>query len=126
MYVKSYVWSAHAGNGRGSHTGTDTARTGGFGTLNIPREALGYAVQHGGDRHSVVRSSVSTTGNREAYIQRHRNGTLSYSYAQFYPRASGAHGRLTVPAVQNDSALVLFNIPPLRRDHRVSLKRSGT
>ena len=41
IYAKSYVWSAHAGSGRGSRTGTDTARTSGFGTLNIPREAMG-------------------------------------------------------------------------------------
>ena len=53
-YAKCYVWAGDAGNGRGSHMRTDTANTGGFGTLNIPREAMGYAVQHGGDMGSAT------------------------------------------------------------------------
>ena len=97
-YAKSYVWNAHAGSGRRSRTGTDTARTGGFGTLNTPREALGYAVQHGGDRHSVYAAQSQQRETAKSTYDGIGTGQDTYSYAQFYPYANGAHGRLTVPA----------------------------
>ena len=54
-------------------------------------------------------SSAQLSLNYKEPRSAHTQYTTTYSYAQFYPRASGARGRLTVPAVQNDSALVLFN-----------------
>ena len=58
-------------------------------------------------------SSAQLSLNYEKPRSAHTQYTTTYSYAQFYPRASGTHGRLTVPAMQNDSALVLFNTATL-------------
>ena len=66
IYARSYVWAGDAGNGHGSRTRTDTANTGGFGTLNTPREAMGYAVQHGGDstQQCAAQSQLRETAKR--------------------------------------------------------------
>ena len=65
-YARCYVWAGDAGNGHGSRTRTDTASTGGFGTLNTPREAMGYAVQHGGDstQQCAAQSQLRETAKR--------------------------------------------------------------
>ena len=98
-YAKCYVWAGDAGNanGHGSHTCTDTANTGGFGTLNTPREAMGYAVQHGGDstQQCAAQSQRRETAKRTYTV--HDNLQLPSILPARYPRASGARGRLTVP-----------------------------
>jgi len=108
------------GRKRGQRTRvTHVHRYSKYGRIRHPKHTEGDDARWGVRRsawwrqHSAtaVRSSVSTTRNREAYTYNGiGTGQQSYSYAQFYPRASGAHGRLTVPAVQTGSALVLFNM----------------